>query len=151
MSRSRFESFGGRLWVYETFTILFFIFTMWIWFENIQIWGMVFISTFWIPLKFKNVIFPLCKGFKKSHKIVMHVPNLIRAWETEIFGFSPSHISLWIGSLLIEIGGNRYSQWRHNNISWDWESVSYWVIQRTCDYEICGRSNSFSGIWYMFL
>ena len=31
------------------------------------------------------------------------------------------------------------------------EIVSHWVIQKTCDYEICGYSNSFSEIWHMLL
>ena len=37
----------------------------------------------------------------------------------------------------------------HHDISWDWDSMSPWVIQRTCNHEICGHSNSFSGIWHM--
>ena len=66
VSRSRFESLGGRIWVYETFVISFFIFTTWIWYGNIWIWGLVFIRIFWIPLNFKKVIFLLCIGFRKS-------------------------------------------------------------------------------------
>ena len=32
--------------------------------------------------------------------------------------------SLWIRLLLIKIGDNRYSQYRHHDISWVWYSVS---------------------------
>ena len=39
------------------------------------------------------------------------------------------HISLWIGSLLMEAGDNRYSQYRHHDISWDLDNMSPWVIQ----------------------
>ena len=80
VSRSRFELLGRRLRVYKTSAISFFIFTMWIWFGNIWIWGVVFVR---IPLKFKNVIFSMCIGFRKKPWIVMHVPNLIQAWKTE--------------------------------------------------------------------
>ena len=35
VSRSRFESSDGKLWVYQTFTTSFFIFIVWIQFRNI--------------------------------------------------------------------------------------------------------------------
>ena len=75
---SRFESSGGRLQVYETSMILFFVFTTWIWFENIWIWVMVLISTFWILLKFKMLLFHCAYDLEKP-RIVIHVPSLIRA------------------------------------------------------------------------
>ena len=31
--------------------------------------------------------------------------------------------SLWIGSLLMKVGNNRYSQYRHRDISWNWNRV----------------------------
>ena len=40
---------------------------------------------------------------------------------------------------------------RGTMISHGIETVSPWVIQRTCDQEIYGHSNSFSGIWHMLL
>ena len=33
----------------------------------------------------------------------------------------------------------------------DWDSVSSWVIQKTCDHKIYSRSNFFSEIWHMLI
>ena len=49
-------------------------------------------------------------------------------------------------SLLMKVGGDRYFYNRCTMRSHGIETVSLWVIQRTCDHEICGHSNSFSGI-----
>ena len=35
----------------------------------------------------------------------------------------------------MEAGGNKYFQYKHHDISWDWYSVSLWVVQRTCNHE----------------
>ena len=78
------------------------------------------------------------------------VPKSIRGFDLGVRPYS-GHISLWIGSLLIEVGGNRYSQFRHHDILWDWDSAPPWVIQKTCDLEIYSYSNSFNGIWHMLL
>ena len=56
--------------------------------------------------------------------------------------------SLWIGPLLLETGSNRYSQWRHHDISWDWDNVSPWVIKRRCFQKNYGHSSSLSGTWH---
>ena len=45
-----------------------------------------------------------------------------------------THISLWIRSMLMEVGGNTYFQKRYHDMSWFWENIaSPWVIQRTYD------------------
>ena len=52
---------------------------------------MVFVITFWILLKYKNVFFFfLSIGLRKKLRIVMHVLNLIQTWEMERSGLFPS-------------------------------------------------------------
>ena len=70
---------------------------------------------------------------------------LTSKWDTKVV-----ICSLWIGSLLIKTSGNRYSQDKCNDISCYWDSVSSWLILRTCDHVICNcSSTSLSEIWHI--
>ena len=51
----------------------------------------------------------------------------------------------------MEVGGNMYYQYKHHDILWDWDNVSFWGIQSTRDHEICGYNNFFYEIWHMLL
>ena len=72
-------------------------------------------------------------------KLVM---TLTCGWDHKLIIFS-----VWIGSLLMEVSSNRYTQSRHYDIYLDWDSVSLWVILRRCVHGNYSHSSSLSGTW----
>ena len=89
------------------------------------------------------MLFQLWEGTKFVLKFVV---ALTYGWNHEVVIYS-----LCIGSLLMKVNDNSYSQYRHHDISCDWDIVSPWVILRTCDHKIYDHNNSLSKIWHMLL
>ena len=69
--------------------------------------------------------------------------TLTCGWDHKLIIFS-----VWIGSLLMEVSSNRYTQSRHYDIYLDWDSVSLWVILRRCVHGNYDHSSSLSGTWH---
>ena len=89
------------------------------------------------------MLFQLWEGTKFVLKFVV---ALTYGWNHEVVIYF-----LWIRSLLMKVNDNNYSQYRHHDISCDWDIVSPWVILRTCEHKIYGHNKSLSKILYMLL